>query len=92
MLFLLIFLGLWYSGFGTTYFNGLNANSQLSTDDAVPTPFNGIVWYNFYPSSVGRRASLEADGGSWKTFKATEMRISTYLDRSSCNLSNQNLF
>ena len=85
MLFLLIVLGWWYSGCGTTNLNGLNANSQLSTEDPVATPFNGIVWYNFYPSSVGRGASLEADGGSWKTFKATEMRISTDLDGSSCN-------
>ena len=79
-------LGWWFSGCGTSNLNGLNSDSQLSTEDPVTTPFTGIVWYNFYGSNQGRGASLEPDGGSWKTFKATEMRITTDLDvaRSRC--------
>ena len=79
-------LGWWFSGCGTSNLNGLNSDSQLSTEDPVTTPFTGIVWYNFYGSNTGRGASLEPDGGSWKTFKATEMRITTDLDvaRSKC--------
>ena len=48
---------------------------QLNT--VTPVPYNGIVWYPFFSSVVGRGTNLEADGGSWKTFRATEMRILT---------------
>ena len=57
--------------------NGINSNTQLNTN--VVTPYNGIVWYPFFASTSGRGASLEVDGGSWATFKATEMKIFSYV-------------
>ena len=57
----------------------MNSNKQLNIDNV--TPYNGIVWYDSYTSDEGRGTNLEADGGSWQTFKATEMRIiGSYLD------------
>ena len=44
------------------------------------TPYNGIVWYPFYASEQDRGLQLETDGGSWATFKATEMRIFTNVE------------
>ena len=41
--------------------------------------FQGIVWYTSFPSTTGRGAKLEVDGGSWATYRATKMRISTTL-------------
>ena len=38
------------------------------------------MWYNAFTSTSGRGASLEVDGGSWATFKATEMKIYTNID------------
>ena len=59
--------------------NGINSNAQLNTVTA--TPYNGIVWYDSYASDEGRGTNLEPDGGSWHTFKATEMRIrGTYVN------------
>ena len=57
--------------------NGINSNTQLNTN--VVTPYNGIVWYPFFASTSGRGTSLEVDGGSWATFKATEMKIFSYV-------------
>ena len=57
--------------------NGVNSNSQLNPHGGTVNPYNGIVWYPFYASTKDRGSELEADGGSWATFKATEMRIFT---------------
>ena len=70
-------IGWWHSGCGTVNLNGINSNTQLNTN--VVTPYNGIVWYPFFASKSGRGASLEVDGGSWATFKATEMKIFSYV-------------
>ena len=61
--------------------NGINSNSQLNTVDP-PTAYNGIVWYPFFASLEGRGAStlMQPDGGSWATFKATEMKISANVE------------
>ena len=69
--------GWWHNGCGTVNLNGINSNTQLNTN--VVTPYNGIVWYPFFASTSGRGASLEVDGGSWATFKATEMKIFSYV-------------
>ena len=53
---------------------------QLNT--GVVTPYQGIVWYDFTPSESGRGMSLEVDGGSWATFKATEMKMFTTMESS----------
>ena len=48
-------------------------------------PYVGIVWYDFFktPAGLGGRGTmLEVDGGSWASFKATEMRIFTNIDLS----------
>ena len=47
----------------------MNANKQLND------VYSGIIWYDAYVSEEGRGTNLDADGGSWKSFKATEMRI-----------------
>ena len=52
---------------------------QLNTP-VVTEAFKGITWYPFLVSTSGRGASLEPEGGSWASFKATEMKISTYMD------------
>ena len=39
------------------------------------SPYDGIVWYPFTESPAGRGASLEVYGGTWKTWKKSEMRI-----------------
>ena len=52
---------------------------QLNTP-IVTEAFKGITWYPFLVSTSGRGASLEPEGGSWATFKATEMKITTYMD------------
>ena len=57
--------------------NGINSNTQLNTNNV--TAYNGIVWYPFFTSTSGRGTSLEVDGGSWATFKATEMKIYSYV-------------
>ena len=44
-------------------------------EGVVTDPYQGIAWYPFYASTTGRGINLEADGGSWATFKATEMKI-----------------
>ena len=67
--------------------NGLNADMQLNTkiacnyDDSIK-PYTGIVWYDFFKTKENRGAALEIDGGSWKSFKATEMRIFANIDLS----------
>ena len=43
-------------------------------------PYNGIVWYPFFASTKYRGSVLEADGGSWATFKATEMKMFTSVE------------
>ena len=53
--------------------NGINSDSQLN--NVNPTIYNGIVWYPFFTSTEGRGTNLEVDGGTWSTFKATEMKI-----------------
>ena len=66
-------LGWWHNGCGSVNLNGINSNSQLNTVN--PTAYDGIIWYPFYATLTGRGANLEADGGSWATFKATQMKI-----------------
>ena len=70
-------IGWWHAGCGTVNLNGVNSNSQLNPHGGTVNPYNGIVWYPFYASTKDRGSELEADGGSWATFKATEMRIFT---------------
>ena len=62
--------GWWYSDCGVVNLNGINANFQSNS------AMTGIVHYPWYTSVSGRGAALEVDGGSWKSFKATEMKIS----------------
>ena len=66
--------GWWHNGCGSVNLNGVNANSQLNAVNPV-VAYHGIIWYPFYATLTGRGASLEADGGSWASFKATEMKI-----------------
>ena len=70
-----LFVGWWHNGCGSVNLNGVNSNSQLNT--ANPVAYNGIIWYPAYSTLDGRGTNLEPDGGSWATFKATEMRIIT---------------
>ena len=71
-------IGWWHSGCGLVNLNGINSNSQLNTVEA--TAYNGIVWYPFFANTEGRGTQLEPDGGSWRSFKATEMKISANVD------------
>ena len=73
-------LGWWYSDCGQINLNGVNSNSQLNT--GAVTAFTGIAWYPFFSSTSGRGLDLDILGGSWKTFKATEMKMSTTIERS----------
>ena len=57
--------------------NGINANAAMNTAIPATDPYKGIVWYDFFTSSAGRGTGLEVEGGLWKSFKATEMRIYT---------------
>ena len=74
----ILHIGWWHSGCGMVNLNGINSNSQLNTVD--PTAYNGIVWYPFFASTEGRGTQLEPDGGTWRTFKATEMKIYANVD------------
>ena len=75
-------IGWWHSGCGLVNLNGVNSNSQLNTVPGSITPYHGLVWYTFYADDEGRGLSLEVDGGSWKSFKATEMKIFANVDLS----------
>lgn len=77
------FIGWWHAGCGTVNLNGINSNSQLNQYMGTVNPYTGIVWYPFYATAdtaMDRGSQLEADGGSWATFKATEMRIFTNVE------------
>ena len=65
--------------------NGVNNNIQMNTIAGSIMPYVGIVWYDFFKTPTdfgGRGTMLEVDGGSWASFKATEMRIFTNIDLS----------
>ena len=74
------FIGWWHGECGLANLNGINSNSQLNPVGGSITPYNGIIWYNAFTTTSGRGTSLEVDGGSWATYKATEMKIYTNID------------
>ena len=79
---LFVLKGWWHNGCGKMNLNGVNADIQLNIKHACIKPYAGIVWYDFFKTKENRGAALEIDGGSWKSFKATEMRIFADIDLS----------
>lgn len=71
-------IGWWYGDCGLVNPNGMNYDTQINEGYVNRENwYKGIAWYSFFPSATGRGASLEIDGGSWASFKGTEIKIST---------------
>ena len=76
-------IGWWYNNCGFTNLNGINSDAQLNAHGEINiNPYQGIVWYPFIPSDSARGKNLDVDGGSWATFKATEMKIFATVENS----------